>query len=302
MKGKKAAGGSRLSDADAVKILEVLKGVDSVELKATVPTVAHRATVKGLPLDPVEAQPRQVFFFDTPDLALNKAGLVVRARRFQGGRGDTVVKLRPVVPAELPAEVRKSEAFHVEVDVLPGGFVCSASFKGRSTGQEIRHAVNGDTALRKLFSREQRAFYAEHAPAGLELDALVPLGPTFVLKAAFGTDIAPVRKTEERRMVAEMWLYPDGSRILELSTKCMPSEAFQVAAATRAYLSERGIALSEVQQTKTKAALEFFRAELVGGEGPPMRAARTRAHPVRRSRNASKRASSRRPARRSARA
>ena len=52
--------------------------------------------MRGLPIDPVESQPRQVYFFDTPDLALSKAGIIVRARRIQGGKGDTVVKLRPV--------------------------------------------------------------------------------------------------------------------------------------------------------------------------------------------------------------
>jgi hypothetical protein len=42
-----------------------------------------------------------VFVFDTPDLRLNKSGVVVRARRVQG-RGDvTVVRLRPIVPGEL---------------------------------------------------------------------------------------------------------------------------------------------------------------------------------------------------------
>ena len=74
----------RLSDADLAKVLELIKDADSVELKLTVPTRAQRATIRGLPLDPVEAQPRQVFFFDTPDLALNKAGVIVRARRIQG--------------------------------------------------------------------------------------------------------------------------------------------------------------------------------------------------------------------------
>ena len=68
----------------------LLKGADTVELKVSIPTDAQRATIQGLPLDPVEAQPRQIFFFDTPDLALNQAGVVVRARRIQGGRGDTV--------------------------------------------------------------------------------------------------------------------------------------------------------------------------------------------------------------------
>ena len=55
-----------------------------------------------------------------------------------------------------------------------------------------------------------------------------------------------------------MWLYPDGSRILELSTKCEPGEAFQVAAETRAFLSSKGVDLDTEQQTKTRTALEFF--------------------------------------------
>ena len=63
-------------------------------------------------------------------------------------------------------------------------------------------------------------------------------------------------------MVAEAWFYPDGSRILELSTKCAPSEAFQVAAETKAYLAGHGVDLTGEQQTKTATALKFFSAEL----------------------------------------
>lgn len=234
-------------------LLAAMKGTDSVELKLTVPTDEHRATIARLPLDPVNTQPRQVFFFDTPDLALDKAGVVVRARRIQGGRGDTVVKLRPVVPADLPKDLRKSALFKVELDVLPGGIgVVSGSFKGISDGLKIREAVAGKRPISKIFSKEQRAFFRDHAPASVDLDALVPLGPTFILKATF--------KPAEfgRPIVAELWLYQDGSRILELSTKCLPKEAFQVAAEARVYLSEHGVALSGQQATKTRTALEFF--------------------------------------------
>jgi hypothetical protein len=37
---------------------------------------------------------------------------------------------------------------------------------------------------------------------------------------------------------------------------------FQVAVESRAYLAERGLNLSGEQQTKTKAALEFFSGQL----------------------------------------
>jgi hypothetical protein len=59
-----------------------------------------------------------------------------------------------------------------------------------------------------------------------------------------------------------MWLLPDGSRIVELSTKSVAAEALTAAVETRAYLEERGLALSQDSHTKTKTTLEFFAAEL----------------------------------------
>ena len=241
-----------LSDEQVVEALALMKGADSVELKLTVPADSQRTAVQALDIDPLDAQIRQVFFFDTPDLALNESGVVVRARRVQRKGDDTVVKLRPVVPAELPGRVRRSDAFGVEVDAMPGGFVCSGSMKGTLGGDAVRKAVTGERPFRKLFSKEQRAFFAEHAPEGIALDDLSVLGPIFVLKLKY------VPKGHARPLVAEMWLYPDNSRLLELSTKCAPAEAFQVAAETRAFLAERGIDVGGEQQTKTRKALDFF--------------------------------------------
>ena len=82
------------------------------------------------------------------------------------------------------------------------------------------------------------------------------LGPIFVLKLKWQP------RDYARKMVAELWLYPNGDRIFELSTKCLPSEAFDVAAEAKVYLSEHGIDLSGEQQTKTRTALEFFSSEL----------------------------------------
>lgn len=243
-----------------VALLEVMGESDSVELKLTVPESDQRSTVQALGMDPLEAQIRQVVFFDTPDLALDKAGVVVRARRLQGKPGDSVVKLRPVVPGELQPELRQSPAFRVEVDALPGGFVCSATMKG-SVGPktDIRSAVSGELPIRKLFTKEQRAFYVEHAPEGITLDDLSPLGPITILKLPF------TPADYGRKLVAEMWFYPDGSRVLELSTRCGTGDAFQQAAEARAFLAKHGIDVSGVQQTKTRKALDHF-AKLLQAE------------------------------------
>ena len=247
-----------LSAEDIVEMFKLVKGATSVELKLSVPLTSQRATLESIKLDPVEAQPRQAFFFDTPDLALNKAGVVVRARRIQGGQADTVIKLRPVDPSMIDADLRRSAAFKIEVDAMPGGYVCSASFKGACSGQEVLDVTAGAMPLRKLFSREQRAFYDAHAPAGITMDKLVILGPTFLLKVKH----QPKAKDFDRPITIEMWLYPDGSRIMEISTKCLPKETFQVVADFKSYLADRGIVLGADQSAKTRSSLEFFSARL----------------------------------------
>lgn len=243
---------SRLSDEQLGEMLALIKQADSVELKLTIDEAHQLEALRALKLDPLDAQIRQIFFFDTPDLALNKAGVVVRARRVQGKGDDTVVKLRPVVPDELDPKLRKQPGFVVEVDAMPGGFVCSGAMKRALDRADVKNATAGARPLRKLFSKEQRAFYAEHAPEGIAFDDLSVLGPLFVLK------LRATPPDFDRRLVTEVWFYPDGSRILELSTKCAPKDAFTVAAETRAFLASCGIDTTGEQHTKTKAALEFF--------------------------------------------
>ena len=245
-----------LSDQDLAELIALTKGADSVELKLTVSVSDRSRGAAALGVDPLDAQIRQVYFFDTPELTLNKSGVVVRARRVQGKGDDTVVKLRPVVPKDLSAELRRSPNFGVEVDAMPGGFVCSGSMKRALKTADVRDAVFGKRRVSKLYSKEQRALYAAHAPEGLELDDLAILGPLSVLKLKFTPE------GYDRKLVSELWLYPDNSMILELSTKCAPSEAFQVAVETRAFLTQNGVDLTGEQQTKTKKALEYFSERL----------------------------------------
>ena len=150
---------------------------------------------------------RQIFFFDTPDLALNAAGVVVRARRIQDSAADTVVKLRPVVPDDLPkklAEGSDRSAWR-STRCRVGSCVRHPSKAGRRTMKSKRRRPGRDpsaTSTRKI----QRAFYAEHAPDGIGLDDLVVLGPIPVLK---------LKLTPEgfgRKLAVELWQYPDGSQ------------------------------------------------------------------------------------------
>lgn len=244
---------------ELAELLPLLKSADSIELKLSVPEVRRRSAVEELRMDPIDAQIRQVVFLDTPDLALNQAGVIARVRRVQAKAGDTVVKLRPFSPDLLTPTLRRSRAFGVEVDAMPNGFVCSGSMKADVPDATIKKVL-ASGGLHRLFTKQQQAFYSAHAPAGIELDDLEVLGPINLLKLKFTPPDFP-----GHRLVAELWNYPDGSRILELSTKCAPSAAFQAAAEAKAYLASKGVDLFAEQQTKTRTALEFFAKELADG-------------------------------------
>ncbi len=249
-----------LSNERLGEVLALIKGADSVELKVSVQESQRYTAVSSLGLDPLAAQIRQVVFFDTPDLKLNEHGVVVRARRIQGKRADSVVKLRPVVPEQLSPSLRANPEFGVEVDALPGSFICSARLRTYCDDAVVKSVFATGTGVRGLFNKQQRLLFDTHAPQGVAFEDLAVLGPINILKLKY------VPATLGRRLVAELWFYPDYTQILELSTKCLPSEAFQVLAELKAYLDDQGIDMLGEQRTKTKTALQYFSRELTGSE------------------------------------
>ncbi|MFI2102566.1 hypothetical protein ACH436_04695 [Isoptericola sp. NPDC019693] len=234
-------------------VLALLPDVDAVELKLTVPGADHRRVLDRLGIDALDATIRQVAFLDTPTLDLSAAGLVVRARRTQRRPGDLTVKVRPMLPADVPGRLRRSDGFKVEVDASPAGFTCSCSSTRRLPDAEVRALLGDVGRLGGLLDRTQRALLEPRLPAGVALDDLHVLGPTTLLKARFEDPGLP------RRLTAELWFLPDGDRILELSTKAAPTAAFQAAAETKVFLAGRGVDLGAPQETKTRAALAALR-------------------------------------------
>jgi hypothetical protein len=234
-----------------LEMLGRLAEVPSVELKMNIPA-DQRMAVSGLELDAMRARLREVFFFDTPDLTLYRNGLVTRARRTQGDDDDTVVKLRPAEPATLPPAVRDSKNLKVEMDVTRGAYVVSASLKGVRRAGAVREAVLGDRPLERLFTKEQRAFFADHAPPGVTWNDLVPLGPVLVVVLKW------VPKGFPNKTTIEQWHYPGQVPLVELSTKATPQNVLEVYAGAVKFVQGHGLSATGPQEPKTRKALEFF--------------------------------------------
>ena len=194
--------------------MSLLKGADTVELKLTVPETDQRSAVQGLGMDPLDAQIRQVFFFDTPDLIARQA----RSGRPGASRAEEGRRLGGQAPADRPgrhpgrgsrlAQLRdrgRRDARRVRLLRLD---------EARAAPSRRQGGRRRPLPLRKLFSKEQRAFFAEHAPDGVELDDLAVLGPIFVLKLTIhaqglrppprGRDVALPRQLAHPRAVDEV--------------------------------------------------------------------------------------------------
>jgi len=238
------------------ELLAIIADVDAVELKLTVPGADHGRVLGSLGIDSLDAEIRQVAFIDTPALALSDAGLVVRARRTQHKPGDLTVKLRPMLPGDAPGHVRQLDAFKVEVDASPAGFTCSCSLTAEVADRKVKALLAGGASLVDLLTDEQRGLLVERLPDGVAVTDLRVLGPLTLLKAKFAPE------GFAHRMVAELWFLPDGTRILELSTKTDPAAAFQLAAETKVFLAGHGVDLGAPQETKTRTALAALVAAL----------------------------------------
>ena len=244
-------------DADQLAgLLGVLPDVGGVELKLSVPDSDHQQVLRTLGIDSLDAEVRQVAFVETPDLRLFEAGLVVRVRRTQRKPADTTVKLRPMLPADVPEGLRGLPGFKVEVDASPSGFTSSCSVTAEIPDRRAKELLAGERELADVLTEEQRGVLLGRLPEGIGLGDLVVLGPLTLLKAKFAPADYP------RRMVAELWFLPDGSRILELSAKCEPAEAFQAAAETKIFLAGHGLDLGAPQEMKTRSALAALAADL----------------------------------------
>jgi hypothetical protein len=238
-----------LSKKDVEELSALMAQVDSVELKLTVPHGERRSTLHALEAELLDAELRHVYFFDTPELALYQGGVIVRGR---DQPGDSVVKLRPVDPATLEASLRAAKRFRVEIDAMPGGYLCSASYKRSLAPENLRSVVERRRPVSDLLSPKQRWILSDHSPGRLTPDDLTVLGPVHVMK------LKAAPRGLRPKYAVELWMFPDGSRILELSTRCKPQRFFDIATEAREFLSERGLSLDGNVETKTGSTLGFF--------------------------------------------
>jgi len=225
-------------------------GVDAIEIKITIPDHQVEEALTRFSLTVDNDEERYIYFFDTPDLDLFKAGMIARARRIVGDEHDSTVKFRPVVPAEVSATWRAFDGFKLEADASESGVTKSASLTMPVAKGLIKQVVAGEQPVGKLFTKDQEVFLSAIGQQHIDYDALSVMGPLQAHRWKFEDAACPWPIT------AELWKRQDGARLMELSIKAPVAQAAVAIAGFMAFVAEIGAERDLEQQTKTRWALE----------------------------------------------
>ena len=234
------------------RVAQAMAGADAIEIKATIPDHQIEEALKRYKLTPRNDEERYIYFFDTPQLDMLEAGIIMRARRIVGDVHDSTVKFRPVEPSSVGEEWRKFRDFKVEADASEKGLVKSASFSMPAAKGLIKRVAVGKRPISELLTVEQRAFIEKTAKHRIDFDTLVVLGPLRAHRWRFEDPGCPWPIT------TELWIREDRQRMMEMSIKAPAVQAAAAVGGFMAFLAEVGAEHDKEQQTKTRWALAYY--------------------------------------------
>lgn len=268
------------SSAFKGRIATQVLGANAVEIKATIAQPQIAKAMSYLGIAEASGEKRVIMFFDTPGLNLFKSGLILRARRKIGQQHDSTIKFRPVAPEDVSSNWHKNPGFKFEADATEKTFVRSASLTRDVSKGLIKSVAAGDAPVKALFDKQQERFMAELSGGIYKAADASVLGP---LDALFWQIKHPGLPWP---FVAELWVRPDGAKILEASVRVPIAQTAAAGAGFLAFLAEIGVAKDATQVAKTRWALDYFSKRVatpkLRAAGKPTDKKRTASKPVKR--------------------
>ncbi|PTL78047.1 hypothetical protein DAT35_41240 [Vitiosangium sp. GDMCC 1.1324] len=225
---------------------------NGVEFKVTIDPSQAAAVRKLLHLSHSKAERTRVRFYDTPQLDLFQRGVVLRTRQVHDGPDDVTLKLRPVDASRIDPHWFTRAGFKVETDQVGEQGVPSASLTLPLKQGKSDEVDKGKKGVGSLFTDEQERLVAELSGRPIDFKALSILGPVESRKWKAEPKHGP------GPLSIEEWTLPDGRQILEVSIRAASSQSKEAVRALSSYLDSHGIHPTSTQETKTRAALDYF--------------------------------------------
>jgi hypothetical protein len=236
----------RFGSAEALACLAASGAhADSVELKAhlTPPAGAAAEALTGRRAPTWSV--RQTYLLDTEVLDLLRAGVEIRLRRRARGRFDLAVSVHRAGTARGRAVPRGAR---VEYDVVPGGVWQDIEVRREIDASLAAAVIAGSAKARDLLSGTQCAWACGGGSETVDdarLSELKVHGPLVVRRVKV-TAAAGLRRAD-----LEHFRFPSGRELVELSTRCEPSEVAVTVAGFEELLAGRDVVVAPQYCTKT---------------------------------------------------
>ncbi len=229
-----------------------MAALEAVEIKCTIRPDQELRAERAMNVDEDTADVRLIYFYDTPNLDLFNAGVVLRARLVKGDADDSTVKFRPVEPGSVSGDWQPLDGFKLEADWVGDRVISSASLTELQKRDEIDLVAKGNRAIGKLFSADQERFLNAFYNGSVGFADLRVMGPIRVLRWK------PRHETFPYELTVEEWRLPNGDELVEVSIKVSPQEARRAREEFETHLRNLGLDPEGAQETKTRTALEYF--------------------------------------------
>lgn len=219
---------------------------DSVELKTLLVPPAGAAAEALSGRHAPTWSVRQTYLLDTADLDFLRAGVELRLRRRARGKFDLAVSARRR-GTELGCY--RPRGARVEYDVVPAGVWKDIEVRRDIDSSTAAAAIAGSTKSRDLLSMTQCSWACEGGSEAVDdarLSELRVHGPLVVRRVKVAAAHLGLRRVD-----LEHFRFPSGRELVELSTRCDPSEVRAVAAGFEQLLGERDVTVAPRYCMKT---------------------------------------------------
>lgn len=246
---------------------------DGFEIKVTLADDQTQMAVKALRL-PSDRPRWQIFFCEdvtagvSPGTPLLDQGVILRARKKPGGKGDTTVKLRPCRRSQLTdhwlaARKGKSEngeewEFKVEGDWAGERRVLAASCSADRPDGVISEAGHGGRPVKSLFVAEQLDFLRDCSEVEINLATLTVLPPVTATRWNVVEQAPPGLGVRVERWTAGELDF------LELSVVAETGDVRAKQTDLTRYVHSLDLAVEQSQDSKTRQVLEYLMQQVPG--------------------------------------
>ena len=221
------------------------------ELRYLIPPTELVSLLSAAGTSLAAVQTARLFFYDSCDSALLRAGIYLSARTPESGDSTLWVRMRPFDSTQSDSRWVGTHGFSCSWQWVANRMAPSCVLERQVGVRVLNSAESGESSLGDLFSEDQRSFMTLYAPQLIAWENLVSAGPINSYRWEAQRDFLT------GPLAIELWRLPTTmEEVLTVSTRARLEDLPQVKARTLFWLQQQGLHPVEDDSTRLRLAVQ----------------------------------------------